>query len=460
MSCLFEPTLRSCAAARGAVDATRSATVTRSHRERFQFTSTRNVTGTVCIITPGHLASAPRVVKEADALVASGLRVHVVAGRHFEPAIPLDARILREAGWGNTIIDYRRGAAVSARKLIRRWARIVSGKASRLSDRLAARAHHAEAFRFGESAARIPADLYIGHCLAGLAAAARAANIARSRYGFDAEDFHDEETIDCLRDSLDGRLSRFLQARLLPGAAHVTAASPLIGAELQAVYGVSSATVLNTFPLAHGPTSPAEPGPITPDHPARLYWFSQTIGPGRGLEAMIATLGHLRTPAVLTLRGFVSEAYRERLVCHALEHRVRYPISFLPPGEPAEMTRLAATAHLGLSLEESLPRNRDLCLTNKIFVYLLAAIPQLMTPTSAQCALADALGNAAILADTSGPSAAAAQLDALLSDSRQLARARTTAWELGRGRFNWEQEQHVLIASVQGALGRPSCFQR
>ena len=40
---------------------------------------------------------------------------------------------------------------------------------------------------------------------------------------------------------------------------------------------------------------------------------------------------------------------------------------------------------MGLSLEESRPRNRDLCLTNKVFVYLLAGIPQLLSHTAAQC---------------------------------------------------------------------------
>ena len=34
----------------------------------------------VCIVSPGHLASNPRVVKEADALHGAGYRVTVIAG--------------------------------------------------------------------------------------------------------------------------------------------------------------------------------------------------------------------------------------------------------------------------------------------------------------------------------------------------------------------------------------------
>ena len=34
----------------------------------------------ICLITPGHVASTPRLVKNADALAAAGYEVHVVAG--------------------------------------------------------------------------------------------------------------------------------------------------------------------------------------------------------------------------------------------------------------------------------------------------------------------------------------------------------------------------------------------
>jgi len=53
----------------------------------------------ICLLTPGHVASTPRLVKEADALVDAGYRVHVVAGRHFErPTRSTTTSLVRPAG--------------------------------------------------------------------------------------------------------------------------------------------------------------------------------------------------------------------------------------------------------------------------------------------------------------------------------------------------------------------------
>ena len=55
--------------------------------------------GRICIVTPGHLASNPRVVKEADALHAAGYDVSVVAG-DLTPAVrPFDRDVEAEAPW-------------------------------------------------------------------------------------------------------------------------------------------------------------------------------------------------------------------------------------------------------------------------------------------------------------------------------------------------------------------------
>jgi hypothetical protein len=110
------------------------------------------------------------------------------------------------------------------------------------------------------------------------------------------------------------------------------------------------------------------------------------------------------------------------------------------------MVRLAAGAHLGLSLEQSSPPNRDLCLTNKIFTYLLAGVPVALTPTTAQRALARELGAAALLLAQDDPSSAAATLDRWFAADQPGVAA--TAWRLGQERFNWDREQSILLDAV------------
>ncbi len=406
----------------------------------------------LCLITPGHLASSPRVVKEAEALVAAGYQVRVVAGRYFDPVEALDSEIMATAKWQVTRLDYRRGVSAFARKSMRLLARCAFGRLRTAVMHLAVRAHHAESFHLGVVASKNPADLYLGHCLAGLPAAAHAARRRGTRFAFDAEDFHDSETLEACGNGVDARLPPLLQAALLPKCAHITASSPLIGGALEQKYRVRTVPVLNVFPLAQAPRAPVVPEPISDATPARVYWFSQTIGPGRGLEAAVAVLSQLRTPVELQLRGFVSDCYKTQLSKLARDAGLARSIAFLPPAPPSEMPRLAASAHLGLSCEESTPLNRDLCLTNKIFAYLLAGLPQLLTPTSAQRALAAELGDAAVLFDVSRPAATAACVDSLLTNSAQLAAARAAAWKLGQTRFNWEFEGRRVVEVVRSSL--------
>jgi len=406
----------------------------------------------ICLITPGHLASTPRLLKEADALVDAGYRVHVIAGRHFEPVEPLDQGVLATARWACTRVDARRGPGVFSRKVLRRIARGLVQIAPFATVRVAARAHHAESLRLAAVAARIPADLYIGHCLAGLPAAALAAQSRGVRYGFDAEDFHDAETESATDDPAEPAAIHCLESSLLPGCRHLTAAAPLIGGKFAELYGVNPITVLNVFPRAHAPAAANDPGLITAARPARLYWFSQTIGPGRGLEAVLAAMGRMSTPVELQVRGFAAPGYIAQLQAWAGQAGVKRPVQFLPPGPAAEMARLAAAADLGLSTELSTPLNRDLCLTNKIFIYLLAGLPQLLSATTAQRALAPALGSAALLGDLSEPAETARVLDAYFADPARVRAARQMAWTLGQEKYCWEVARTGFLDSIRQAL--------
>jgi hypothetical protein len=275
-------------------------------------------------------------------------------------------------------------------------------------------------------------------------------------YGFDAEDYYGTETTTMVADQAETRAIQTLQTALLPDCRPFTAASPLIGAEYEKNYSVTPEVILNVFPLSEAPRVPVDPGPISVERPARIYWFSQTIGPGRGLEAAVAVLGRLRTPVELHLRGFVAPVYRQKLQALAKVAGMARPIQFLAPASASEMVRLAADSDLGLSIEESEPLNRDLCLTNKVFAYLLAGLPQLLSPTSAQAALAPELGEAALLGSLGRSEDTARRLDTFFGDPTRRARSRQAAWHLGRQRYCWDLEKHTLLRSVATALNTPN----
>lgn len=406
----------------------------------------------VCLVTPGHLASTPRLVKSADALVGAGYRVHVVAAAPFPPADPLDASILASAAWGYTRVPTRKGPAVLARKLLRRFARVLVGRFDVSSPSWAALAQSAEADHLASAAARIPAQLYLGHSIASLYPVAAAARARGSLYGFDIEDFHDAETEDAMADAAESRARRLLQAAFLPGSRPLTCAAPLIGKKYAEAYGVRPATVLNVFPTTHAPAKARPARTFTEELPAVLYWFSQTVGPGRGLENVLGVMGRMRTPCVLHVRGFAAPSYIEHLQETARVAGLRRPVIVLPPAEPGEMARLASEADLGLSVELPVPLNHDLCLPNKIFVYLMAGIPQILSSTTAQRSFGGELGEAALVCEMDQTDASASRIDALLGDPEAVRRARTAAWEAAHGRYCWEIEKRVLLEAVATVL--------
>lgn len=400
----------------------------------------------ICLITPGHLSSTPRLVKEADALHGAGYHVRVVAADHYAPARALDATILKRAPWHVDQVGLGSRLTYLAQRGMQLLARRRIARSAAASPRLALWAHNPQILRLARAAAREPADLFLGHCLAGLAAAGHAATARRARLGFDAEDFHRNETSDTAAPEVVA-----LETRWIPRCRHLTAASPLIAAAYAAACQVPPpAVVLNVFPLVEAPLQPVSVAPAAT--PATLYWFSQTIGPGRGLEAMVEVLGRMKTPVQLHLRGASAPGYRAALQAVAARSGLRPPLVWHAPAAPHLMVQLAASFHAGLSSEQITPRNRALCLTNKIFTSLVAGSPVVLTDTPAQRALAADLSDAAVLIDVRESAAAATTLDGFFGAPERLTQARAHAWRLGRDRYNWEREQVTFLSCVRAAV--------
>ncbi len=403
----------------------------------------------ICLITPGHISSCPRLVKEADALLEAGAEVSVVSATYFDPVVALDRRILQSARWKHVEVATHRG-------LVAAWRRLRS-KSLRRSGLAPVNMNLDQAVRLlcparstlVQAAVATGADFFHAHCLGGLAAAAEAARHRGGAYGFDAEDDHETETDTVMNDPLERAAVATVLHAYLSRAQVLTAASPMIAGAYRERHGCEMQVVLNAFTCPSQPTAARAAGSFSPEHPAKLYWFSQTVGAGRGLEQMVDVVGRMKTPARLQLRGFVSANYRQKLAARAAAARVT--LEFLDPGAPGQMVELAAEADVGLSLEQSYPPNRDICLTNKVFVYLAAGLPQFMSATRAQSAFAGEIGSAAVVGDLSDVAACALTLDRLLGESTRLAEARSQAKLMG-DRFSWAVEKGKFLAAMQPVL--------
>lgn len=405
----------------------------------------------VCLVTPAHLAANPRLVKEAGALQDAGYNVRVIAGWSAQWAAIADTDY-QERAWRVERVAYGPLARRSTylRQGVRRRASEAIWRRVRGPAWLAESALHPAVSALSALATSQSADLFIGHNLAGLVAAGRAARRTSAHLAFDAEDFHLGEIEDGREHESQRDLVRVIESRWLPLCSYLTAASPGISREVELTYGVPAPRViLNVFPRAQAPCCPqvptVEPGP-------GVYWFSQTIGPYRGLETAVRAIGAASSRPHLYLRGSPAVGYVDELLNLARERGAAGRIHILPPLRPSALVRDAARFHLGLGAEVSVCRNRLIALTNKVFVYLLAGLPVLLSETPAQAKLAEEIGLAGELFPVDDHEALAASIDRLLLDSDRLSKARSSAWELGQTRFNWEIEKGKFLESVEAAL--------
>lgn len=401
----------------------------------------------ICIATPGPVGSNPRVVKEADTLSAAGYDVHVISTRTLDVVDLRDDDILANVAWTSERIDLRRSLPRKALRLLQMAAKGIN-RATGLAE--------AEAFSpFAHALkARIlaqKADLYIAHYVATLPLAARAARLHNARYAFDAEDFHSGELPD---GAAENESIREIEGRWLPGCAYVTAASPGIADAYRETYGVvRPSVVLNAFPRSQAPKAVHPRGTAAPE--PTVYWFSQSIGPDRGLECAVRAVALARTRPHLHLRGNDAYGFGAELMRLAASVGAAERVHLLAPAPPHEMEALAAIHDVGLVSETGYTRNRQIALTNKQFTYFLAGLPAIMSDTPGHIAFAEQAPGAAFLYKAEDPEDLAQRLDMLLEDPSRLARARETSFQLGQTRFNWETEQTTLLERVRLALPSP-----
>ena len=404
----------------------------------------------ICLISPGHLSSNPRLVKEADALAAAGHQVEVIHGHSF-PAYAAESTNFSDRAWSVA-------ARVPFGALASPWLRCKQRLRQRLAVLLCrvgirtlaivVRAWHQAGPELIRAARRVHADLYIAHYPPALPAAAMAARMHGGIYAFDAEDFHQGDFPENQAYDTQRTLLQAIESRWLPGCSFITAASVGIAKAYASTYGLPMPSVVrNMFPLVQAPPGPTPCGSVRPG--PTLYWFSQTIGPDRGLECAVRALGLAGCRPHLHLRGFINSAYRQELEGLARQLGVEQRLHFHAPAPPEQMERLAAIYDVGLVAETGATPNHRIALANKLFTYALAGIPMLLSDIPAHRAVQLEAGEAARLFRSEDPASLAQALDAWLhAPPAVLAQAREAAYRLGQERWNWERERQQLLDAL------------
>lgn len=224
------------------------------------------------------------------------------------------------------------------------------------------------------------ADLYIGHNLGSIASIVKAANKFKAHTIFDFEDFYSGEFHE---NSRDAQIIRDIESKYICKVKHFTAASPDIANAYKSLFPeINIQTILNVFPIAYTPSTRV----VLHPKPLKLFWFSQFIGKNRGLETVIRAIGNLKNYDItLTLLGNITIELKEYFIKILNECNVdQNKLFFLNPVIESQLAQIASEHHIGIASEVGHNLNRQYCLTNKIFIYLLAGNALLCSDTYAQ----------------------------------------------------------------------------
>jgi glycosyltransferase involved in cell wall biosynthesis len=409
--------------------------------------------GRIAILSGAVLARNPRVLKEAMALAQAGYSVTVL-GAEYEPGGCLvDQELARNRGFCFVSVGSVAEAGVKGKV-----ARIYRRARSRLA-RLAFHHFRIESrYQLGyfapelyRQAKALRADFYIAHVEAGLWAGMMLGKIGR-RVGVDMEDWYSEDLPPEARRARPLGLLSQLERTLLNHAACAFCPSEVMAVALAEAYACPAPTVIyNAFEWAERDALPARTADMRNRHRRSIHWYSQTVGPGRGLEDLFAALPLLKGDVEINLRGSPMAGLDEwlgRQLPGALRDRVR--VHGLVTNE--ELLGCIAEHDLGFAGEMTYCRSRDLTVTNKILHYLLAGLPVVASDTAGQREVAGKAEGAVFLYAPGDIAGLAGRINALMGKQDAWEDAHRAALLAAQTTFCWERMAPRLVGAVDQAV--------
>jgi glycosyltransferase involved in cell wall biosynthesis len=409
----------------------------------------------IVLISGNSLCHNPRVMKAATTLARHGYDVHVLGAwleadlKARDRAMLAQAPFRFEPVFDATLPRFQNIAAHMLRRAQRKAANALYGLTGWQSrDQLG--------YGVGRLLARaqaLKADLYIAHSEPALYVAWRLMQ-GGHRTGVDMEDWYSEDLPADVRAQRPLGLLRRLESELLVKGAYATCPSRVMSEALAAAYGSKPPDVIyNAFPAAERAAMDGVRKDRRNTGVPSIYWFSQTLGPGRGLEDLIAALPLLDRDIEIHLRGRAAPGLEEWIRSQTPERwRQRVFLHPLAPNE--ELLSRIAEHDIGYAGEQNYCRNKDLTVSNKVLHYLLGGLAVVASDTAGQREVADQALGAVALYRSGSPQALAQALDSLIGSPGRLARAKSASLHAAEQAFCWERQQGALLKAAAVALSK------
>jgi glycosyltransferase involved in cell wall biosynthesis len=288
----------------------------------------------------------------------------------------------------------------------------------------------------------------VAHDLDTLPIAAAVARLSGARLLYDSHELYVEHESEPRRARSTRRVQRMVEARLIRRADVVITVNVSIAEELERRYSIPRPTVVMNVPAAAPANAPtidlrAEIG-VPDSMPIAVYVGG--LGPGRGLEQLIASAAHLPDVALVVL-GPGAPHYRAQLAALAGAAGASERVFMLTAVTGAEVSRWVAGADVGVVPYRSTCLNNYLALPNKLFEYLSAGLPVVTSdfPELRRIVLEHGVG---ATFDPEDPADIARAVRIVLPPASGSTEMRAAARAAGR-LFTWEREREHLLSAFE-----------
>jgi glycosyltransferase involved in cell wall biosynthesis len=405
----------------------------------------------ICILSTRHISYNPRVLKEADALCAKGYEVTVVTISNQPRQAAFDEELMQRRKWKLHTVNFRKERPderwywfrLSLKQRFFLFLSKISFKGG-IAERAAEKAFD-PLLRLARA---VKADLYIVHHAEALGAGYTAARDNKAGFGFDAEDFHTGMNESATGQGPD-KMIAWLEGKYLPHCTYLTAASKGIGAAYRNKYRIREpGIILNVFPFEDLPVR-------EPREPVKFYWYSQVIGPNRGLELLLEAAAKITLPFEIHLRGSLySDDYKNKLEELSGKSGLRDRLFLHEPILAAQLISDANRFDVGLALESDISVNRNICVTNKVFSYLMSRLLIIGTDTEGQKDIFSHFPDASRIVRKKDAEDLSEAMQFYIIHKDRLMEAKTAAASAVKRSFNWELESQKLLGYIEETLCR------
>jgi len=406
----------------------------------------------ICILTHAHLCRNPRVVKEAAILNEAGYKVTIMT-------VWSDEKLLSE---DMSLIDKNTISYLPTINMIkddvdfweRNKSRLIKKTAGMLVNYLGIETDYAIGYGYKlmlTKARHQNADLYICHQELPTAVGCKLITEGFS-VAFDFEDWYSHDLLpEANRNRPVKLLKKYEKFALLNGKTSYTTSSTM-AMELSKFAGSRIPhVILNSFPFTDRNKLDGQQKDRKRLDRISLFWFSQTIGPGRGLESLADALNDIHKPFELHLRGNIIPSYAVYLKrCFNLKKNQE--VFFHPLVSHNELLSRIAEHDVGLALEQKSPQSRNLTITNKILQYLLGGLAIIATDTTGQKEVTDQAEKSIFLFRDNTTHDLKDQISRLINNNEMLQTAKKEAVRYAKQKFSTEIERDKLVNLISEAI--------